>query len=1056
VNHHGRSVGITAPDGQAQERVMRTALAQAGVYPSEIGYIDAHGTGTPVGDPVEMSSIVEVYGNPRPSGQPLYVGSAKSNFGHLEAGAGLLGLVKAALSLNHETIFPSIHFEQLNPKIDLRDNDIRIPTSPVSWPRTDEPRLAGVNSFGYSGTNACAVLREAPRPEPMPATEARPHELLVLSAKSPESLDELAGRWVDFLSAAEPTALPDAAFTAAAGRAALRHRLAVVGATATDAVNGLRLWRTRHSTASVVAGRADKNARIAFVFTGQGAQHQGMGRQLYEHEPVFAAAIDRCAASIDPDLGRPLHVVIFGEQPDEEAEDTRFAQPALFAIEYALAELLRSWGVEPAVVVGHSIGEITAACVSGLLGFDDAARFSVLRGRLMSELPRTGKMLAVAASEDVVRNWLAGRADVVIAAVNGPRSVVVSGTAESVDEVARLAEETSTRTTPLKVSHAFHSPLMDPILAELAKFAATFRPGRPTIPLVSTVTGTLLTGDEEPRYWSTQAREAVRFYDGMRTVLESRCSAIVEVGPHPALSPAIAGAFGGTDIRLIPTLRRDREDIHNMLRAAGELFVTGAALDPARLFANSPRRRIPGPLYPFRRDRYWFSAEGQSTVRATEAAVKAPTQATAPHPAVAVPVEPDVDSPPHYAETLTTTTPWTDHRVLGKTVFPASGYLELAARACATLNGGEPRPVVLRDVDFLRPLVLTPGRKVSVGVVVNGAGQDGAESFVISGRGSHDEVVEYCRGVIEPVDTAGDGDRVRLDELRAALATGLTPGRFYGRLREVGMEYGASFSTVRELWTAEQGQGEALGRITVVPDGASAEDHAFRLSTMLDGCLQLAGAALGTLSPRAADGAYVPARLHRLTFTGSLPTQVWAHVSVRLDDTGSAAVAAVRVFDDEGNPHAEMTGVELRHAVSLTTNGSGGTLPGATNVPRRTGDSRAELLARLEPLPRDERLAVVTEWVVDEIRDTLGRLAAEYEHQFDLNSLDSSTALLEIGLDSLMITEFQRRIQEKLEFRFAAMEPVVYQSIADLAEYILDEVLALAPAGRPLTNQLSE
>jgi acyl transferase domain-containing protein len=1032
VNHHGRSIAITAPDGRAQERVMRTALTQASVRPGQVGYIDAHGTGTPVGDPMEMRSIVEVYGNSRPSGQSLHVGSVKSNFGHLEAAAGLLGLLKAALSLDRETIFPSIHFEQLNPKIDLRDSDIRVPKSPVAWPRTDGPRLAAVNSFGYSGTNACAVLREAPRPEPTPETAASPHTLLMLSAKSEESLDELARCWEDFLSSADPALLSEAAFTAAVGRATLRHRLAVVAATTADAADNLRRWRARRSTAAVVDGRARLNAKIAYVFTGQGAQYGGMGRQLYEHEPVFAAAIDRCAAVIDPDLGRRLHDVVFAEQPSEEAENTRFAQPALFAIEYALAELLRSWGVEPAVVIGHSVGEIAAACVSGLLAFEDAARFSMLRGRLMGALPR-GKMLAVAASEDVVRNWLAGRGDVVISGINGPRSVVVSGAAEAVDEVARLAEEVAVRATPLKVSHAFHSPLMDPILADLAKFAATFQPGRPTIPMVSTLTAAPLTGDEGARYWSRQARGTVRFHDGMRTVIESGCSAIVEVGPHPALSPVIAGAFGAIDTRLIQTLNRDGEDVRNMRRAAGALFVSGASLDRARLFGGSRPRRIAAPHYPFRRDRYWFSAGGPGTIRA---------DAAAPESVAAQPKVPDVAARPVYEATLTGTTPWVDHRILRKTAFPGSGYLEMVIRASAAVNGAESRPVALRNVSFLRPLVLTPGKTVSVGVHV-GKDSEGGAGFVFSGGEDEPcaEVVEYCHGTIAPVDAGGE--QVPLDDLRAALSTTLAPGRFYGILREAGLEYGASFSTVRELWTGERRRGEALGRIAVVPDGAPAEDHEFRLSTMLDGSLQVAAAALGTLPERALEGAYLPFGLRQLTLSGPWPAQVWGHARVELNETGSVAVATLRVADDDGNLLAEMAGVELRHADSLTVTGSSGT-PGYAR--RRVGDARAELVARLEPLSPDKRLTVVTHWIVGEIRDMLGRSAAENDFELDMRSLNPSSALQEIGLDSLMITEFQRRIQEKLDFRFAAMESIEYQGIANLAEYILDRVLALAPA----------
>ncbi|SDP98230.1 type I polyketide synthase [Lentzea jiangxiensis] len=1015
VNHHGRSVGITAPDRQAQERVMRTALAQAGVRPGQVGYLDAHGTGTPVGDPMEMSSIVDVYGAPRP--EQLRIGSAKSNFGHLEAGAGLLGLVKAALSLEHETIFPSVHFTRWNPKIDLRDADITVPTEPIAWPRTIEPRIAGVNSFGYSGTNACVILREAPATTTAPA-DKRGHELLVLSAKSEESLNELAERWAEFLTGS-PDGLGAAAFTAATGRAPLRHRVAVVGSDAASAAESLRRWRCRRPGASVAHGRARKNTKVAFVFTGQGSQYEGMGRELYDREPVFAAEIDRCAEVMDPELGRPLREVLFDE--NDWAEDTTFAQPALFAVEYALAELLRSWGVVPSVVIGHSVGEIAAACISGLLDFAGAAKFAAVRGRLMGALPSGGRMLAVATTEDVARNWLLGKEDIAIAGVNGPRSVVVSGAAEAVGEIERLAAEKKVRTTVLHVSHAFHSSLMDPVLAELEEFAATLTTSEPAIPMVSTLTGQQLTGDEGPAYWSRQAREAVRFHDGMRVVAGLGCPVIVEVGPHPALIPAVS-AVAETGTRLVATLRRDRQDAANLLRAAGELFVTGAGMEPARLFATAPRERLAAPLYPFRRDRYWFSPDGPGAIPQEPQRV--------PRGVSPEPVQPEAVQPGEVTtteSTLTATTPWVDHRILGKTVFPASGYLELAVRAARP----DDRAVVLSDVDFRQPLVLLPRKKTTISVELDDAGR-----FVI---GRNDDGAVFCRGKVTAEEPAAC--RLPPGELRDQLTAGLAPGRFYGKLREVGMEYGATFSTVRELWNGAEGSGTALGRITTAPDGAPHEEHEHRLSTLVDGALHVVAAALSTLSSRALDGAYVPAKLGRVAVTGPLPVQVWSRVSVRVNDAGSVAVATVDVTDDDGNVLVRLDEAEFRHTSALADDGVA--IPGTT---RRAGDARAELMSKMDGLTRDKQLAVVTEWVVEEVKDTLGRLAAEYEYELDVSSLDPSSALLEIGLDSLMITEFQRRIQEKLDFRFKAMEAVEYQSMTNLAEYVLDNVLVLAPA----------
>jgi acyl transferase domain-containing protein len=1022
VNHDGHAVTLTAPNGRTQERVMRTALAHVGVDPTEVGYIEAHGTGTPVGDPIEMSAIAEVYGRSRSAAQPLYVGSAKSNFGHIEAGSGLLGMVKAALSLDRELIFPSVHLHRLNPKIDLRGAPVNVPTTTIAWPRQDRPRLAGVNSFGYSGTNAHAILREAPVPRQTSGATPRPYELLALSAKSAESLDELADRWIGFLSGAETTALPDAVFTAAAGRAPLRHRIAVTGQTTTDIANSLRLWRTHRSPASVAEGRSAKTVKAAFVFTGQGSQYAGMARALDELEPEFAGAIDRCAMRMDAELGVPLRALLFEDGSAAALDNTRFVQPALFAVEYALAALLRSWGIVPAVVMGHSVGELVAACVGGLLTLDDAVRFCLERGRLMGELPREGKMLALGVERAVADEWLAGMADrVSIAAVNGPRSVVVSGTTEAVDEIRRHAEKAGTRATELRVSHAFHSPLMEPILAKLEECAATLRSSPPAIPVVSNTTAEFLTGGEDPGYWSNHARMPVLFYNGVQTAVEAGCTAILEVGPHPTLSPAISGAFGSSGVTVIPTLMRDRDDIRNLFMAAGRLFVAGASVDLPRLVADRGYRRIPVPEYPFRRNRYWFS------VPVTPSRAPRPTRTR----------------PTVHETTVTTVAPWTDHHVLGTTVFPATGYLELVTRAYAG-NGGEPRPMVLDDVEFARPLVLRPGRTAHVTIALAEPGEDDRRPFSVTDGKEDDRSVVYCRGTIAPAEPWSDSAGTRPSALREAMSVSITPGRFYGELRKVGLEYGATFSTVRELWTGKEGQGEALGRITVVPEGAPDEDHEFRLTTMLDGCLHVTGAALATVSSANGDGgAHIPVSLRRLTLNGPFPKQVWSHVRLRRNDSRTAAVAAVRVIDDTGRVLTDIEGLTLRRTAALSTDGTT-TAPPAQSVRHRVHDSRAELIQQLTPLDRAGRLRAVARWLAEEVREMLGQAATELE--LDLDTLDPSLALLEIGLDSLRITELQRRIQEKLDFRFDAMEAIDYQSIDDLAGYILDRVITIDPA----------
>ena len=612
VNQDGASNGLTAPNAQAQKAVIREAWAVAGLEPKDAGYIEAHGTGTNLGDPIEARALGEVLAG-RPPQEPVWVGSVKTNIGHLESAAGIAGVIKTALALYHETIPPHLHFKQINPHIPIDELPLAIPTQRIPWPKGNGPRYAGVSSFGFGGTNAHIVLGEAPDAPP-PVVEERPGHVLVLSARDDRALNELAAAYARFLDERPDLALGDICYNAATTRSALERRLAVSGLDRAEIKARLRIAAGGQAAAGVKRGqvRRGERRRVAWLFTGQGAQYPGMGRKLYESEPVFKDALDRCAAILDRHLDTPLFDVLFPDDPeDARIHETAYTQPALFAIEYALAELWRSWGLKPDFVLGHSVGEYVAAVVAGVMSLEDGLKLIAARGRLMQALPRDeGSMAVIFAPVAEVAPAVAPYAEgLAVAGVNGPSNTVISGRKELVDEVASQFEAQGVRVRRLKVSHAFHSPLMAPMLDEFEAAARTIAYKPPTIRLVSNVTGQIFEPGQVPdaAYWRRHVMAAVQFEAGMRALAAKGAQVFLEVGPHPVLI-GVGKRILEKNVAWVPSLRRDEDDLAMILDAAGGLFTAGVELDWDAFF-RGPRQRIRLPLYPFQRRRYWLETK---------------------------------------------------------------------------------------------------------------------------------------------------------------------------------------------------------------------------------------------------------------------------------------------------------------------------------------------------------------------------------------------------------------------------------------------------------------
>ncbi|MDQ2873909.1 MAG: acyltransferase domain-containing protein, partial [Actinomycetota bacterium] len=605
VNQDGRSSGLTAPNGQAQQAVIRQALASAQLDPAQIGYVETHGTGTALGDPIEVQALAAVLSQDRAADDPVLIGAVKTNVGHLEAASGVAGLIKTVLALYHQEIPPSLHFQHPSPHIPWAELPVTVPTRLVPWPAGDRPRLAGVSSFGFSGTNAHVILGEAPqRPAAVPQA-SRPVHLLCLSAKNETALSELARRYQRFIAAVPSAALADVAHTANAGRAHFTHRAALTAGSLAEMGDKLGAL-AKSPAAGIRAGHAIPP--ITFLFSGQGAQYAGMSRQLYETQPTFRAAMQRCDELLRPHLDRSLLSVLYPEGGDATPlDDTTYTQPALFALEYSLAEVWRSWGITPSAVLGHSIGEYAASCVAGVLSLEGALSLIARRARLMGELPRDGAMAAVFASETEVASAIAAYQELAIAAVNGPDNTVISGATAAVEEVSAALRASGTRVERLTVSHAFHSPLMDPVLDALERSAGAVSFGEPRIDLVTNLTGERLPAGQtlDARYLRRHARETVRFQDGMTSLHELGYSLFVEIGPRPVLLgmgrrclPDDAGVW-------LPSLRKNRGDWHSMLDSLGTLYTGGVTADWENLDRGFPGRRVILPTYPFQRQRYW-------------------------------------------------------------------------------------------------------------------------------------------------------------------------------------------------------------------------------------------------------------------------------------------------------------------------------------------------------------------------------------------------------------------------------------------------------------------
>jgi acyl transferase domain-containing protein len=622
VNQDGRSSGLTVPNGPAQEAVIREALRAAGVKPAEVQYVEAHGTGTALGDPIEVQALARALGEGRAASEPLLIGSAKTNIGHLEAAAGVAGLMKLVLALQHREIPRHLHFTEPNPHVDWKALPVRVAAAAAEWTASGGPRLGGVSSFGFCGTNAHVIVQEAPA-ETAPNVESpdRRVHVMTVSARTEQALVQAAAALADDLETRD-TSIADICHSANAGRSHFDHRIAIAAADRAAFVSALR-----KTTGASPAHRAATAPSLAFLFTGQGSQYRGMGRELYDSEPVFRRSMDRSDAILRADLGRSILPVVF-EDETGLLDQTAMTQPVIFALEYALFEMWSSWGVRPTFVMGHSLGEDVAACAAGVFSLDDGLRMIAARGRLMQSLPQGGSMVTVFAPEQVVREAIRGfEAELAIAAINGPESIAVSGSTGALDQVVHALTARGVKSRSMTASHAFHSPLMDPILEAFGRITASIALSEPSIELISSLTGAAAGEGEliDPTYWARHVRQPVRFADAIRTLHARGCRTFLELGPAPTLLGLGRRCVEESAASWVPSLRKGRSDSEQIAESVAALYEAGVSIDWKAWDAGRRRGRVTLPTYPFQRERYW----GIESVAAVKSPVPASDNSTA-------------------------------------------------------------------------------------------------------------------------------------------------------------------------------------------------------------------------------------------------------------------------------------------------------------------------------------------------------------------------------------------------------------------------------------------
>ena len=903
IGHNGFSSGLTAPNPKAQEKVIRQALERAGIAPHEVAYLEAHGTGTELGDPIEMQAAAAALATGRAATVPLLVGSVKTNIGHLEAAAGMAGVIKVLLAMQYNQIPGQLNFVNPNPHIAWDSTPVKVLTEVTDWP-SPEQRIAGVSAFGMSGTNAHVVI-EAAGPaieqpgkrkkvhtthlssqpadaEQSSANDSSPAQLIVLSAKSDEAVHQLAENLERRLADDPDLSLADIAFTSGACREHFDRRSALVVRDHRHALETLNTLARGGRSESLFQGSRRRSPTVAWQFTGQGSQYVGMARTLYDSEPLFRDVIDHCDALLSGWRNESLIDVLYDE--GGRINDTYWTQPCLFAVQMALAKWLLDRGLFPDLVWGHSVGQYAAACVAGIMSWDDGLRLISERGRLIGQLPSGGRMLAVFAPLAEMQQELYAVGDVAVAALNGTH-VVLSGAEYDVDSVESRIAARGIRCKRLSTSHAFHSSLMDPVLEPFRQVADQIKFNRAQLPLICNITGKMLDADAilDGQYWAQHIRQAVRFSESIDAAQESGCDVILEIGPQPVLTQMAAANWRQSADRLIRCLKQDADDSESLLQAIGQLYVHGATPDFDAMYRNKNGKRVVLPTYPFQRRRFWgpdkpraFHAEFHTAhpllgARVSLAGVTGETRFES---------FIDADSPPWLP----------DHEVMGQVVMPGAAYLEMALAAAGSSQ--------IQDIVFEQPLQPT-ARTALQTIVRNGEDQTRWIETYSATAGTSTWNRNFSAKAVVTVRTQPTA--VDLASLQRACTNVANPNEFYAKMREMGLNYGPQFRTIQSLQYSET---EVVAHLR-----STADIRGFTMPpTIIDGALH--ALAVGLLQTDD-DSLFLPIGIGAVSCYQSIDQEVWSHARWR-ESQGKTRTADLKLFNQAGDVVLQIDRLQVR------------------------------------------------------------------------------------------------------------------------------------------------